>query len=128
MDDEFPELTHKERSEFKKLIKQCSKDPCGAVKFTQPRTSSLTGNYYWDRFVGFNLATTVAYDDKWNGLGEPEQLAIAITADGKHYFEKFHDQQIRWLTKSALIPLIISILANTPNWWPMILKWLQSIR
>lgn len=128
MMDTIPQLTHKERTEFKKLMKRCAKDPHQAIKFNRTRTRSLTGNYYWDRFVAFGLAESVAYNNKWNGVGEPEQLALAISNDGQHYFEKYHDQQIRWILKSALIPLIVSILANTPNWWPMILKllrWLQ---
>lgn len=125
MNDTIPKLTHKERIKFKKLMKLCDQDPHKAVKFDRTNTRSLTGNYYWDRFVTFGLAKSVAYNDKWNDIGEPEHLAIAISDDGEHYFEKYHDEQLRWFLRSAIVPLIVSILANTPNWWPMILKLLQ---
>lgn len=126
--EELPKLTRKERTELKKLMKLCAEDPHEAVKFDRTHTRDLTSNYYWNRFVAFGLVNSVAYNDKWNNLGEPEQLALAISDEGQHYFERYHDEQLRWVLKSALIPLIVSIVANTPNWWPMILKLLRFLR
>lgn len=126
--DTIPELTRKERVALKNLISLCAKDPHDAVKFERAQTRELTNNYYWNRFVAFGLVDTVAYNDQLTLLGEPEHLALAISDEGQHYFERYHDQQLRWFLKSAIIPLGVSIVANTPNWWPMILKLLRFLR
>ena len=126
--EELPQLTRKERSEFKKLIRMCESDPHNAIKFERASSYDLTNNYYWNRLAAFGLVDSVAYNDKRTVLGEPEHLALAISAEGQHYFERYHDQQLRWFLKSAIIPLGVSILANTPKWWPMILKLLRFLR
>ena len=122
MRETLPQLTHKERVELRKLIKQCDKNPHGTVKFTPYLFNPTTGNYYWDRFIALGLVKRSSRNDKTN------KAALFISPDGHHYFERYHDEQIRWFLKSAIIPLGVSILANTPNWWPMIqglLKWIH---
>lgn len=124
---DLPELTRKERKELKNLIKLCNADTHHSVKLSDPN-KDIENNFYWKKLISYELARLSNYDGTYSNIGEIVNYGIKVTDSGLHYFEGYHDAQIRWFLKSALIPLGVSILANTPNWWPMIsglLKWFR---
>ncbi|MFD1455198.1 hypothetical protein ACFQ44_05795 [Levilactobacillus lanxiensis] len=122
----LPETTRSERKELRSLMHLCQHDPNNQLKIKN--SSDMENNYYWKKLYSDGLITAYAYANEYDGMGEPVAYGIAITDEGHHFFEEYHEQQIHWLFKSALIPLIVSILANTPNWWPMILRLLRILK
>lgn len=51
---------------------------------------------------------------------------IYLTQEGLHYFELLQEDKKSVFLKSFVLPLIVSIAINTPNWWPWLLKWVSK--
>ncbi|WP_369957395.1 hypothetical protein [Levilactobacillus brevis] len=123
-----PELTKNERKLLKKLINKSKSCPNGYVPGDRQKESDQ--KYYlhhlWQEKMIWD-ATLPDTPDNPNGI--PVYNAFAISPDGLHYFEKYHEYKREQFFNGIVWPVIVatltSLIANTPNWLPWLLKLMK---
>ena len=102
-------------------------------------------NYIWSLTTSMNISNSPWYhsirrisdDDifeatRWlieNGFIKEADLPgydMELTSKGLHFFEMLKSERWAIFWKSFVIPFIVSIATNIPNWWPWLLKWVSK--
>lgn len=121
------ELTKKDRKLLKKLISTAKKFD---NKIIPPdKYASLSGDYHFR-----NLSQKRLIIEKHSPYdpdpGQATLLGLAVSEDGYHYFEKYNEYKHQQFLNGVIWPIIVatitSVIANTPNWLPWLLRLIQK--
>lgn len=123
-----PYLTKPERKLLKKLIKESKSTKDGILPYD--RTEKIPEAYYLKQLWSKKLiwdATLPGTPKNINGF--IIENATMISPDGFHYLEKYHEYKLEQFLNGVIWPIIVatitSLIVNTPNWLPVLIKWMK---
>lgn len=122
-----PELTNGDRKVLRELINKSKKYPDGIVPGDRqkPSDQKFYLHHLWQEKLIWD-ATLPDTPENQNGM--PVFNGFVVSPEGQHYFEKYHEykheQFLNGIVWPIIVALITSLVANTPNWLPVLLKWI----
>lgn len=71
-------------------------------------------------YQDFNSALEYLIHNNYIEINKAQRYVL--TEHGLHYFENQFEFRKQTFYKSVILPIIVSIAINTPNWWPWLIK------
>lgn len=122
-------LTHNQRKLLKKLIKQSNKFDNHKIPLYKVEKYFDTydfeylkrANFIWEQSHYIPNATEAEIN---------ASAKLLITDEALHYFEKYREYKLEQFLNGVVWPVIVatltSVIVNTPNWLPVLLKLMKK--